>query len=244
MPDDRGDTARGGIRAVILDFYGTLVRLVEPLPPSHRSLFARRGLTEAAERWGDQWAVGPRDGEEHTAHSVSEQAYRAWEVDRLRRRARDCGVPEPVAGELAVELDRAMKDLRLALFDDVVDTLAELRARGVRVAVCSNWYWDLDRAIEDVGLAGLVDTAVTSARAGARKPHPLIYRAVLERCQVPAGQALFVGDMWEPDVAGPLACGMRAAHLWRADRVVEGVAPPLPDGAVRISSLAALSGLL
>ncbi|MGW1372937.1 HAD family hydrolase [Streptomyces sp. NPDC002446] len=232
------------VRGVIFDFYGTLVRMVPPLPPSHHSLFARRGLTEAAERWGDPWTVGPRDGEEHAAHSVDEESYRAWEVDRLRRRARACGVPDTEAAALAVELDRAMKDLRLALFDDVPSALAGLRARGVTVAVCSNWFWDLDRAIEDVGLAGAVDVAVTSARAGARKPHPRIYRVVLERCGLRPEQALFVGDMWRTDVAGPLAAGMRAAHLWRPDRAVEGVAPPVPAGATRIASLSALTDLL
>ena len=235
---------RTAVRGVILDFYGTLVRLVEPLPPSHRSLFLRRGLAEAADRWGDQWAVGPREGEEHAAHSVSQQTYHEWELDRLRRRALSCGVPASEAGPLAVELDRAMKDLRLAPFGDVPAALAGLRARGLTVAVCSNWYWDLEGALADVGLAGLVDVAVTSARAGARKPHPLIYRTVLEHCGLRPEQALFVGDMWEPDGAGPLAHGMRAVHLWRPDRAVVGAAPPLPDGAARIPSLAALSALL
>ncbi|MGP8302039.1 HAD family hydrolase [Streptomyces inhibens] len=232
------------VQGVIFDFYGTLVRMVPPLPPSHRSLFARRGLAEAAVRWGDQWTVGPRDGEQHAAHSVDEETYRAWELDRLRRRARSCGVPESELDALAAELDRAMKDLRLALFDDVPEVLAQLRARGLVVAVCSNWFWDLDRAIEDVGLAGSVDVAVTSARAGARKPHPRIYQAVLERCGLRPEQALFVGDMWKTDVVGPLAAGMRAAHLWRPDRAVEGAAPPVPDGAARITSLSALTDLL
>lgn len=48
---------------------------------------------------------------------------------------------------------------------------------------------------------------------------------------------LFVGDMWVPDVLGPLTAGMRAVHLWRPDRAVDGVAPPLPEGAARITGL-------
>ncbi|MFJ9411054.1 HAD family hydrolase [Streptomyces sp. NPDC101393] len=232
------------VRGVIFDFYGTLVRMVPPWPPSHRSVFARKGLTEAGEKWGDQWAVGPPDGECHSAQSTSEETYRAWELDRLRQRARACGVPAGEVDGLAADIDRAMKDLRLALFHDVLDVLAELRARGVTVAVCSNWFWDLDRAMEDVGLADVVEVAVTSARAGARKPHPLIYRAVLDRCGLRPEQSLFVGDMWASDVLGPLAAGMRAAHLWRADRAVEGVAPPVPERAARITTLHEVIGLL
>ncbi|MEW1678052.1 HAD family hydrolase [Streptomyces noursei] len=235
---------RAAVRGVILDFYGTLVRLVEPLPPSHRPFFLRRGLIGPADAWGDRWSAGPPDGAEHTAHSANERAYHAWELERLRHRALACGVPAAEAGPLAVEIDRAMKDMRLAPFDDVPAALAGLRARGLTVAVCSNWYWDLDRALDAVGLTGLVDVAVTSARAGARKPHPLIYRTVLQQCGLRPEQALFVGDVWEVDVAGPLAQGMRAVHLWRPDRAVAGVAPPLPDGAARIASLTALSALV
>ncbi|MGV9314109.1 HAD family hydrolase [Streptomyces sp. NPDC003691] len=229
------------VDAVVLDFYGTLVRMVPPLPPTHDSVLRGRGLHTAADRWGEMWSAGPADGEDHRRHSVSETAYRAWEVDRLRRRAMDRGVPADVAGEVAVELDRATKTLTLELFPDSLGALARLRARGLRIVVCSNWFWDLDRAVAEAGLGALVDVSVSSARAGARKPHPLIYRAALDACGTTPGRTLFVGDMWEPDVLGPLAAGMRAAHLHRPDRAVEGAAPPLPRGAARIATLLALT---
>lgn len=229
-----------GPGAVVLDFYGTLVRMVEPLPPDHRGVFARRGLAAEGELWGDQWSVGPAEGEEHTAHSGDERAYTAWERDRLRRRARSCGVPEAELESLVEELDRAMKAIRLELFPDVLDVLAALRDRGVLVGVCSNWFWNLEEYVEEVGLGEAVDVVVGSARAGARKPHPLIYRELLDRCALPPREVLFVGDMWEPDVLGPLAAGMRAAHLTRPDPAVRGVAPPLPAGAIRITGLGEL----
>ncbi|MFI6770499.1 HAD family hydrolase [Streptomyces sp. NPDC050355] len=239
-----GTCEPAGIRGVVFDFYGTLVRMIPPWPPSHGAIFARRGLAEQGERWGDQWSVGPRDGEEHTEHSVSEAAYTAWERGRLRRRAHACGVPEDQLDGLVAELDRAMKAIHLALFDDVPEALAALRDRGLRVAVCSNWFWDLDRAVERVGLGGLVEVTVSSARAGARKPHPLPYRTVLDRCGLRPDEVLFVGDVWAPDVVGPLAAGMRAVHLWRPDRAVTGIAPPPPPGAARIAGLRELMGLL
>ncbi|MQS39942.1 HAD family hydrolase [Streptomyces katsurahamanus] len=232
------------VRAVIFDFYGTLVRMVPPLPAIHEALLRRRGLDEAAGRWGDQWSVGPGDGEEHLAASADRETYLAWERGRLRRRALACGVPEDQADDLAVELDLAIKDLRLELYADSKAVLTRVREHGLTVAVCSNWFWDLDQALDGVGLGPLVDVAVTSARAGARKPHPLIYRAVLDECGIAPGQALFVGDMWEADVLGPLAQGIRAVHLWRPDRAVRGEAPPLPGRAHRITDLHDLIRLL
>ncbi|MFE7464092.1 HAD family hydrolase [Streptomyces sp. NPDC057499] len=236
--------AAGGIGAVVLDFYGTLVRMVEPLPPDHRAVFARRGLAAQGELWGDQWSVGPAEGEEHLAHSADETAYVTWERDRLRRRARGCGVPEGELDGLVAELDRAMKAVRLALYPDVPGVLARLRERGLLVGVCSNWFWNLEDCLAETGIGGAVDVVVGSARTGVRKPHPLIYRAVTEKCGLPADRVLFVGDMWTPDVLGPLAAGMRAVHLHRPDRAVRGAAPPLPEGAARITGLPGLIRLL
>ncbi|MFD7071035.1 HAD family hydrolase [Streptomyces sp. NPDC059913] len=234
----------GGTGAVVLDFYGTLVRMVEPLPPDHRAIFARRGLADQGERWGDQWSVGPAEGEEHLAHSADETAYVTWERDRLRRRARGCGVPEGELDGLVAELDAAMKAVRLALYPDVPGVLTRLRERGLLVGVCSNWFWNLEECLAGAGIDGLVDVVVGSARTGARKPHPLVYRTVAERCGLPPGRVLFVGDMWTPDVLGPLAAGMRAVHLHRPDRAVREAAPPLPEGAARITSLSGLIPLL
>ncbi|MFD4658238.1 HAD family hydrolase [Kitasatospora sp. NPDC058444] len=225
------------IRAVVFDFYGTLVRMVEPLPPDHRAIFERRGLAAQGARWGDQWAVGPGEGEEHAAQSVDENTYHRWELERLRRRARACGVPERELDGLVEEIDRAMKAVRLELFEDVRPVLGELRDRGLLVGVCSNWYWNLEDHVEELGLGAVVDVVVGSARAGARKPHPLIYRVLLERCGLRAGEVLFVGDMWAPDVLGPLAAGLRPVHLRRPDPAVRGAEPPLPAGAARIRGL-------
>jgi putative hydrolase of the HAD superfamily len=47
-----------------------------------------------------------------------------------------------------------------------------------------------------------VNGAVTSARAGARKPHPVIFQHASERLGVIFDEVVFVGDSWRPDVEG------------------------------------------
>ncbi|GIF66703.1 hypothetical protein Ais01nite_47380 [Asanoa ishikariensis] len=64
-----------------------------------------------------------------------------------------------------------------------------------------------------MGVAGLVETVVTSVEVGVRKPSPEIYSSALGRLGIPASSAVFVGDNPSADYFGPLAAGMRAAFL-------------------------------
>ena len=88
----------------------------------------------------------------------------------------------------------------------------------------------------------VLDALVTSAQAGARKPHPRIYRCALAVAGAPPAHVLFAGDSWRPDVEGPLAVGMRAVHVAREERHDDE--PPLPPGAHRVRDLRGLLELL
>ena len=102
-------------------------------------------------------------------------------------------------------------------YPEAVATLASLRDSGLAIGVCSNWGWELDAFLDQVGLLALVDAGVTSARAGARKPHPDIYDVSVSALDVEPAEVVFVGDSWEPDVRGPRRLGMTAVHVWREE---------------------------
>ena len=114
-------------------------------------------------------------------------------------------------------------------YAEVAEVLAALRERGVRTAICSNWDWDLAEAVEEAGLSGTVDVVVSSAWAGARKPHPRIFEHTLDRARRRGGAtSLFVGDTWGPDVVGPLAMGMTPVYLRRDGHWPDDTAPSEP----------------
>ena len=219
------------VRAVLFDFYGTLARAVS-YGLTYEDVFARRGLRFDPSAWAG-WGHEIYDGQEHLEQSVSREAYVAWERDRLRAVVGRCGVDD-VEG-LVDDLHAASKDFDLGAYDEVPGVLADLRAQGQVVAVCSNWDWDIDLALQRAGLAEAADVVVTSAQVGARKPHRRIFAETLERCDVAPSEALFVGDTWGPDVVGPTAAGMWAVHIVRDDR--PGPTPALPAGVRRIADL-------
>ncbi len=223
------------IDTVLFDFYGTLVRPAGP-PRTLRELLAEIGVDLSDEVAAD-WHIDQLDGTEHIDASASRSAYEAWEDVRWTALLRRAGVDGPP------EVERIIGDLRAAIrafaveaFTETIPVLTALRQRGLRVGVCSNWHWDLDPYLDAVGVTHLLDVAISSAHAGARKPHPRIYAHTLTAMDADPTRTLFVGDSWEPDVTGPIAAGMRSVHIHRA----EASAPTLPDAASRGATLDAV----
>jgi putative hydrolase of the HAD superfamily len=92
-----------------------------------------------------------------------------------------------------------------------LETVGGLRARGIELAVVSNWDVGLAEHLERIGTASLFSAIVTSAEAGAAKPDPAVFELALERLGVQPRRALHVGD--EPaDEQGATAAGMLFAH--------------------------------
>ena len=87
--------------------------------------------------------------------------------------------------------------------------------------MCSNWDWDLGPAVAEAGLAGAFDVLVSSAWAGARKPHPRIFEYALEHLGIEPKEAVMVGDSLRADVEGAKTLGIKA--VWRRPPVGEPV---------------------
>lgn len=230
-------SAPSAIRAVLLDFYGTLAEATDWGPRLGDVLRAHGA--EATTNATTLTGLDPLDGVDHSEHSADRDAYTAWERSRLAAVCDRFGVAVAKREAVVEELHVAIKTYTLAVYDDVAPTLAALRSRGLRLAICSNWDWDLPDLVARLGLTEAFDAIVTSARAGARKPHERIYAHALELVGVPATETAFVGDSLEPDVVGPLAAGMRAFHLVRGPSADVG-APAPPRGASRIATLTEL----
>ena len=67
--------------------------------------------------------------------------------------------------------------------------------------------------LDQMGIQSAVSAVVLSVEHGWLKPHHSIYAAALDRVGCTAGHAVFVGDSWEADYAGPRRTGMPALFI-------------------------------
>lgn len=211
------------VKAVIFDFYNTLAETTN-FGPSWEELVAELGYElppDVRERW---WNDGI-DGTEHDEHSISRDHYIDWQRSRVRSMLTDCGVPAADHDTFTDRVREIGAHNRVDAYEEVEAVLRDLRERGVALAICSNWDWDLHEAIESAGLTGSFDVVVSSAWVGVRKPHPRIYTHTLAQLGIAAEDALFVGDTWTCDVEGPRAAGMRAVYLRRSHLGTDHTAP-------------------
>jgi putative hydrolase of the HAD superfamily len=95
--------------------------------------------------------------------------------------------------------------------DGLETLLGDLRTRH-RLAVVSNTHSPVmvPALLARAGLTAMFDAVVLSVDVGRRKPHPAVYAAALDALGVPASEAIFVGDTYDADYAGPIAAGLRA----------------------------------
>lgn len=97
--------------------------------------------------------------------------------------------------------------------DDTDAVLTALRARGLQLAVVSNADGRVPAALAASGLAHHFGAVIDSHLVGIEKPDPRIFHLALDALGVAPADALFVGDIYEIDVAGARGAGMDAVLI-------------------------------
>ncbi|MBI3783811.1 MAG: HAD-IA family hydrolase [Deltaproteobacteria bacterium] len=106
------------------------------------------------------------------------------------------------------------------IFPDVIESLHELRGRGLRLGVLSNAPTDLPLLLDQLGISPLLDFCVVSARAGVKKPDRRVFAMTVQRAGVAAESVLHVGDMYLEDIVGGAAAGLNTLLIERGNRAL------------------------
>lgn len=123
--------------------------------------------------------------------------------------------------------------------------LKQLDQRGLRLGLISNASdeADVQQLIDKAGIRGYLDPILVSAGFGLRKPHPDIFKAVLEEWQLSPESVVMVGDLLEADILGAENVGMH--HIWMTEVIdqneIQQPYPVQPDAlANQLSDVPAL----
>jgi putative hydrolase of the HAD superfamily len=203
--------------AVLFDVDFTIAKPGPDLgPEGYRRLGERFGLDLDPERYAEARAHAVGTVERHPELDHDEEVWVLFTEQIIR----GMGGNTDRAYECAVEMTRAWEHAHnFEIFEDVLPTLAELRAHGLKLGLVSNTGRNLDEFVAHHGLE--VDAAVSSGAHGKTKPHPTIFLSALKRLEVERADAVMIGDSIEDDVEGAKAVGMRGILLDRENRYPE-----------------------
>jgi putative hydrolase of the HAD superfamily len=205
------------ILAVVFDAVGTLLLLREPVGETYARLALAHGVTVPASRLQEAFtrvlAAAPPNVHAGTTPAVAAERERGWWRERVREtfRAADQMVRfEDFEAFFAGLWNHYAEAAAWRLAAGARQCLDGLAARGLRLAVLSNFDQRLRRVLAGLGLADRFELVTLPADAGAAKPERAIFDACRARFGLAPPQLLYVGDHATLDVAAARAVGWLA----------------------------------
>jgi putative hydrolase of the HAD superfamily len=202
-----GDPPQTALRAVLFDAGNTLVfldyaRMAEGVGAALDLPLTAEGLASHAREAARAMESASGNDQERAA------AY-------LEALFRLSGVPPERLGEVGACLTRMHRERHLwcSVQEQTRESLARLRAAGIRLGVVSNSDGRVDQALAAAGLAEYFEVVIDSGQVGYEKPDPRIFQAALDTLGVRPEEAVYVGDLYEVDVIGARAAGLAAVLL-------------------------------
>ena len=209
------------VEAVISDFGGVLT---SPLMQSFAAVQESSGISPQA-LGAAMAAVTARDGlnplfELETGRLTEAEFLGAIERELTAQSGREVSLAR--FGEMWFE--------RLHPNEAVIEYMRELRARGYKLAICTNNVreWE-QRWRSKLPVDEIFHVVVDSAFVGFRKPEPRIYEITLERLGVAPGAALFVDD-FELNCKAATELGIRSVWFRTSEQAIADIEAALADG--------------
>jgi pyrophosphatase PpaX len=181
--------------AVLFDLDGTLLDTIELLLSSVRHAFRNRtSRVPTTEEWIA--GIGTPLGSQMRVYATDED-----DLAQLIESYRD--------------YQRAHHDRLTRAYDDVLDTVATLHARGHPMAIVTSKANDIaTRSLAFVGLDRYIKVLVGYDSTTSHKPNPAPVTHALAALGVPPAQAVFVGDSPHDMLAGNAAGVTTVGALW------------------------------
>ena len=221
--------AWNGIRGIVFDAVGTLIKPVPSVAEAYTAAAGRQGIVLDPEKVKARFQVHFQSDKVHGVRGV-------FSTDDATERRRWRMIVTGVLPEVA-EPDRAFDELwehfgrpdSWRCYPDVAPVLDCLADQQISVCVGSNFDGRLRGVVNGLPeLRDRAETLVISSEVGFRKPHPSFFYAACAQLGLPPDKVLCVGDDAENDVRGAIRAGLSGLLLDRGTRVADDL-PHVPN---------------
>ncbi|QTN30840.1 HAD-IA family hydrolase [Akkermansiaceae bacterium] len=205
---------------IAFDAAGTLFETAEPVENVYADCFSTLGFGLPESTWKTAF---------HRAYEITpdpmygdsgnwDAAEKQWWRDLVGNAAISSGIrPDPATmddafGELFAHFASGSA---WKLFPETHSVLSSLKAKGIGLAIVSNFDSRLHGILGELGIAAQFDHVITSADVGARKPSPTILSRLMETTAANPADCCLVGDSLTADGGAAEAAAMPFFHIDR-----------------------------
>jgi putative hydrolase of the HAD superfamily len=213
MMEDRlaGALRAASIKTVFLDAGGVLI-----FPNWERvsATLARHGVDVGAEQLAGAEPYAKRALDRSGTVRATNDEKRGWLYFDLILEHAGTAPDEACAAALAeLHAYHQQSNLWEYMPGDVLPSLRALKKLGLQLVVVSNANGTLDALAERLGLTTCVDCVLDSFVEKVEKPDPRFFEIALARSGADRSSTIHVGDLYEVDVVGARAAGIRPVLL-------------------------------
>jgi putative hydrolase of the HAD superfamily len=210
---------QANIQAITFDAAGTLIRVAEPVGETYSRIAGDLGasLSPAAldAAFHDVFPRMPAMAFPDLDAPAIADAERAWWRDLVERVVRHAGGIGAFDQYFEALFRHYASGSAWRAYAESHRVLKSARARGLGIAVVSNFDSRLPPILRELGIEDLVDSVIYSTGCGAAKPDERIFRHAMHALGSTPQTTLHVGDSLHADYHGAAGAGMAAVHLSR-----------------------------
>lgn len=193
--------------ALLLDAAGTLLHPAEPIAQTYSRIARAHGIAVTPAYVGERFAGVMKRAAPLRRGSADWKPF--W-----RAVVHDCtGSDDPELLDDLINHFRVPEAWRLAA--GASSCCEHVRARGMKIAVVSNWDHHLRSLLEQLGVTAWVDALVISAEEQLEKPDARMFLRACARLGVEPHAAVHVGNDADEDIDGATSAGCAALLIGR-----------------------------
>jgi putative hydrolase of the HAD superfamily len=190
---------------VFFDLGGTLIKTVD-IPEIYRRILKTHGVKAPFKTIAKAHNECEKEFDSEEMAECKEDFWVKWNSRVLKR----IGINDN-AEFLARKIDELWWNYaQIEVYPDVIETLFQLRSKGIKVGVVTNAFRkDYDQILQELNWTDYFDVVVGIDSCNKAKPDSMIFLYAVNKLDVCPEEAIFVGDSIKSDYEGAKKAGLK-----------------------------------